>query len=56
MPVENERLCKASAETDKLVWSGYAEPPPKVHLYEAKTVAKTGKRMARESGHPFFVK
>ena len=29
-----ERLCKARAETDKLVWSGYAEPPPKVHEYE----------------------
>ena len=31
---QNERLCKASAESDKLVWSDYAEPPPKVHEYE----------------------
>ena len=29
-----ERLCKASAETYKLVCSGYAEPPPKVHVCE----------------------
>ena len=33
-----ERLCKASAKADKLVWSGYAERSrkchEKVHVYE----------------------